>query len=137
MHDPFSVLIVDDDQNMTRTLADILAASGYAAETATRAEEGLEKLQARRFDSVVSDIRLHGMNGVEFQKKIKEQYGDIPVLLITGYAEHDLIVEARKQGVLAFLEKPLDITQLLSLLRVLASGINKKKKPGRNHESKP
>jgi DNA-binding NtrC family response regulator len=128
MDKPFRILIVDDDQNMTRTLADILAVSGYIAETAALAEDGLKKLEAnvgtehRSFDCVVSDIRMPGMNGVEFQRVIREKHGDIPVMLITAYAEHDLIEKARAQGVLSFLEKPLNISLLFSFLRRIASG---------------
>jgi len=118
---PFRVLIVDDDVNMMRTLADILAASGYIAETTSSALDGLGKLEANPFHCVVTDIRMQGMNGVEFQQVIKDKYGPIPVILITAYADHDLIVRGREQGALAFLEKPLNIPLLLSILRAIAT----------------
>jgi DNA-binding NtrC family response regulator len=130
MTEPFRVLIVDDDVNMGRTLADIVSASGYDVETAQSAEEGLERLAALPFHCVVSDIVMPGMNGVAFQKKILELYGPIPILLITAYASRDLITKARDQGVLAFLEKPLNIPVLLSFLRTIAEGNYGSPRPG-------
>jgi DNA-binding NtrC family response regulator len=122
MEKTLRILIVDDDHNITRTLADSLTVSGYIAETAAIAEEGLNKLEVHTFDCVVSDIRMPGMNGVEFHRVIKSKYGDIPVVLITAYAEQELIVQARDQGVMTFLEKPLNIPLLFSFLRRIASG---------------
>ncbi len=121
MDKTFRLLIVDDDTNMVRTLGDILAASGYEVQSAPQAEQALVLLDQVQFDCVVSDIIMPGMNGVELQKVIKEKFGSLPVLLITAYADNDLIARAREQGAMAFLEKPLDIPLLLSFLRVLAS----------------
>jgi DNA-binding NtrC family response regulator len=132
MNKPFRILIVEDGQNMMRTLADILTTSGYVAETAGLAEEGLRKMEATPFDCVVSDIVLPGMNGVEFQKVIKEKYGAIPVVLITAYTDNEQIARAREQGALAFMEKPLDIPLLLSFLKVIAQEDFKKNKDSGN-----
>jgi len=120
MSKPFRVLIVDDDRNMTRTLNDILVASGFEAETASSALEGLRVLEAKACHVVVTDIRMEGMNGVEFQRAIKEKYPATRVILITAYADYDLINLGRTQGALAFLDKPLNIPLLLSLLRAVA-----------------
>jgi DNA-binding NtrC family response regulator len=129
MNEPLGVLIVDDDQNMTRTLGDILAASGFAAETATNALEGLRILEAKPCQVVLTDIRMPGMNGVEFQQAIKEKYPDVRVILITAYADPELITKGRAQGALAFMDKPLDIPLLLSILRVIAERITRKAGP--------
>lgn len=120
MSKPFRVLIVDDDRNMTRTLSDILAASGFAAETATSAVDGLRILETKPCRVVVTDIRMNGMNGVEFQRVINAQHPGTRVVLITAYADYDLIEQGRKQGAIAFLDKPLNIPLLLSLLRAVA-----------------
>jgi DNA-binding NtrC family response regulator len=122
------ILVVDDDYNMTRTLSDILAVSGYSAEMASHAEEGLRKLETEPFDCVVSDICMSGMNGVEFQRQIREKFGEMPVMLITAYADHDMISQAQAQGALAFLEKPLNIPLLMSFLHVIASGVYRPRK---------
>jgi DNA-binding NtrC family response regulator len=116
------ILIVDDDHNMTRTLCDILAASGFSGETATDAQEGLLKLEQSPFEVVMTDIRMPGMNGVDFQQVIKEKYPETRVILMTAYADYDLISRGRMQGALAFLDKPLNIPLLLSMLRVVREG---------------
>ncbi len=115
------ILIVDDDLNMTRTLADILSVFGYITDTASRAAEGLQKMTTAAFDCVVSDIRMPDMNGVEFQRAIRQQHDDLPVMLITAYADHDLVVQARAQGLQAFLEKPFEIGQVILWLNEIAT----------------
>jgi CheY-like chemotaxis protein len=115
------ILIVDDDLNMTRTLADILSVFGHFAETATRAAEGLQKMSFTAFDAVVSDIRMPDMNGVEFQRAIRQQHGNLPIMLITAYADHEWLLQARAQGLQAFLEKPFDAFQVVAWANELAA----------------
>jgi DNA-binding NtrC family response regulator len=144
MGKPLRVLIVDDDRNMTHTLCDILSVSGFSAETASDARDGLSKLEQNDFQVVLSDIRMPGMNGVEFQKVITEKYPGVRVILITAYADYELIARGRAQGALAFMDKPLNIPLLLSILRVvvednfrtaeLPSGTNKTGTPGSRPE---
>jgi two-component system response regulator AtoC len=122
MSDPLRVLIVDDDHNMTRTLADILTASGYIVETAASSEEGLAKLDAIPFGCVLSDIRMPGSDGVQFQRMVKNRRPGTPVILMTAYADQDLMAEGKLQGALAILDKPLNIPLLLLLLRMVAAG---------------
>jgi DNA-binding NtrC family response regulator len=119
MGNSLRVLIVDDDPNMTRTLEDILAASGFTAETATDAHEGLVRFEQNFYQVVLTDIRMPGMNGVEFQRAIKVKYPEVSILLMTAYAEYELIAQGRLEGALAFLEKPLNIPLLLSILRAI------------------
>ncbi len=116
------VLVVDDDQNMTRTLCDILEVSGFPCITALNAKAGLRMLENSPCKVVLTDIRMEGMNGVEFQQVINEKYPDTRVILMTAYADYDLIVRGRLQGALAFLDKPLNIPLLLSILRAVKGG---------------
>lgn len=122
MNGPLRILIVDDDPNMARTLCDILAVSGFQGETARNAEDGLGKLARESYQVVISDIRMAGMNGVEFQKIIKQEYPEVHMILMTAYADYELIARGRQQGAMAFLEKPLNIPLLLSILRVVSDG---------------
>lgn len=122
MNEPLRVLIVDDDHNMARTLADILTASGYAVETAGSSEEGLAKLDSGSFGCVLSDIRMPGSDGVHFQRLVKDKRPGTPVILMTAYADQDLMAEGKLQGALAILDKPLNIPLLLLMLRMVAAG---------------
>jgi two-component system response regulator HydG len=122
MSEPMRILIVDDDHNMARTLADILTASGYAVDTAASSEEGLAKLDALPFGCVLSDIRMPGTDGVQFQRVIKDKRPGTPVILMTAYADQDLMAQGKIQGALAILDKPLNIPLLLLMLRMVAAG---------------
>jgi CheY-like chemotaxis protein len=110
------ILVVDDDPNMRRTLGDILTISGHQVEVSASPLEGLLQLEKTAFDCVVSDIRMPGMNGVEFLQAIRQKYGHLPVVLMTAYADQNLLLQARAQGLRYFLEKPLELERLFAWL---------------------
>ncbi len=115
------ILVVDDDANMRRTLGDILAISGYQVEVSASPLEGLLQLEQAVFDCVISDIRMPGMNGVQFHQVIRQKYDHLPVLLMTAYADQDLLLQARAQGLRYFLEKPLQLERLFAWLAEVAA----------------
>lgn len=117
MTKPPRILIVDDDQNLAHTLADILVISGYAVETVNRAEDGLKQLRASRFDGVISDIRMPGMNGVEFSKTIRTHFPDLPIMLMTAYADYQLVRQIEGQRKLKLVEKPFSIPDILAWIK--------------------
>jgi DNA-binding NtrC family response regulator len=129
---PFSVLVIDDDLTMVRTLCDILNGSGFQSDSAPDAQVGLHKLEKAKNQVVIIDIRLNNMNGVEFQHIINECYPGTHVTLMGAHADYDLILRGRAQGALAFLDKPLDIPLLLSILHVVNDGIFGTAKPTRS-----
>ena len=79
------VLVVDDEDRVCELMQVALERCGYAAETARSAEAGLELFDAGRFDLVVTDLYLPGMNGDQFARMIKRQDGEIPIILLTAY----------------------------------------------------
>ncbi|MFO8071340.1 MAG: sigma-54 dependent transcriptional regulator [Polyangia bacterium] len=108
---PPSVLIIDDEKNIRRTLGLVLEGEGYEVAAVGTAEEGLSLLESDGADLVILDIKLPGMNGVEALQKIRqssEEYRNIPVIMISGHASLAEAVEAVKQGATDFFEKPLD-----------------------------
>ena len=113
------LLIVDDDRRMAKTLTDILQLKGLSVETVDNALEALEYLRNESFDSVLADIKMPGMNGVELYKTIHHIKPELPVVLMSAYAPHDLIDEALADGAVAALEKPLDIDQILTYFSYL------------------
>jgi two-component system response regulator HydG len=119
MNTPLRLLIVDDDRRMAKTLKDILQIKGLSVETAYTAFEAIEKIGKEPFDSVLTDIKMPGMNGVDLYKAIHQLKPDLPVVLMSAYATHDLIQEAMVAGAVATLEKPLDINQILSFFSSL------------------
>ena len=101
-----SVLVVDDEKNMRRSLQTMLGDEGYAVRAAESAEEALGLLGREDFFMVITDARLGGMTGYEFLGKIRSQWPDLPALMITAYATPKLAVEAIKAGAMDYLAKP-------------------------------
>ena len=114
------LLIVDDDQRMTRTLADILTVSGYEIEQAGSAKIALAKIEEHNFDCVLTDVRMPEMDGVTFHGLIHEEHPGIPVVLMTAYAADEMIQRGLDEGVIGVMQKPLDISQMLGFFSALA-----------------
>lgn len=107
------LLIVDDDTGMVETLVDILNASGYNAVAAFSGSEALERAKESHFDSLLTDIKMPGMNGIELAKAFHAEHPDVPVLFMTAFASESVVQEGIDEGVLGVLDKPLDISLLL------------------------
>jgi CheY-like chemotaxis protein len=120
MNPKLSILIVDDDQRMTRTLADILSIAGYEAIEASSGAEALEKVRAQTFDCVLTDVKMPGMNGVELHRQLHQTQPGLPVVLMTAYAADELIRQGLDEGVVGVFDKPLAINQLLAFFASLA-----------------
>ena len=82
-----SILVVDDEPNYQIVLSELLKDEGYEVFTADSAEAALPLLRTTDLDLVLTDMKMPGMDGIEFLKKIKEFDPELPVILITAYAE--------------------------------------------------
>jgi len=111
------VLIVDDDTTGVETLSNVLEIKGYRVDVAYGGMEALEKIGRSNFDFVLLDLKLPDINGVETFRKIKKVKDELKVVIMTASSLPHLIQEARKEGALAILTKPLNIDKLLSLLK--------------------
>jgi two-component system response regulator HydG len=109
-------LVVDDDQDMTETLSDILSTSGIHVEIAHDGLQALKKIKIKRFDMVLMDIKLPKLNGIECFKKIKKIQPQTTVFMMTAYAAQDLIAEALRGGVYGIWYKPVDIQKIIDLV---------------------
>ena len=109
-----SILIVDDEQGQRTVLRRILKREGYDVETANGSSDALEKIGKRMFDVVVSDMRMTSpMEGRDLLREIKGQDPDLPVLIMTAFAEiNDAVDLVAREGAFYYLEKPLDIEAL-------------------------
>jgi DNA-binding NtrC family response regulator len=107
-----SVLVVDDEKNMRRSLQVMLDDEGYAVRAAESAEDALAFLAREAFFMVITDARLGGISGYEFLKKIRSQWPELPALMITAYATPKLAVEAIKAGAMDYLAKPFEPEEL-------------------------
>jgi len=92
-----AILFVDDHEVLARLSCEILEMQGYRAEYAYNANDALAKFERDKFDMLVTDYRMEGMNGLELAKLIRQKSPEIPVIIVTGYSpvEHsDGIVDA-------------------------------------------
>ncbi len=105
----YSILVVDDEQNMRVSLYEALARNGYHVRLAENGRMALELMQKQEPDLVVTDIRMPEMDGIEFLHTIRRRHGDLPVLIITGYATVATAVEAMKQGAVDYILKPFPV----------------------------
>jgi two-component system, NtrC family, response regulator HydG len=119
MSKKLSVLIVDDDQNIGDTLTDILNESGFNASFTTSGEEALKLIRRKEFDVILLDIRMPEMNGVETLKDVSRNSPLTSVVMITAYAEDKFVEQAKIEGALQVLSKPLDIDKIIGFLRKL------------------
>jgi DNA-binding NtrC family response regulator len=119
MTDSHRVLIVDDDDNMAKTLARVLELRGYQAEVANSGEEALQLAQGNHFDCLLSDIKMPGMNGVELFQAFQRHHPEIPIMMMTAYAPSDLLTDSIAEGVVAILNKPLDFDLLFMYLEAV------------------
>lgn len=112
-----SVLVVDDNQELAENLAEILEDEGCEVAIAHSGEEALDVSAARRFDLVLTDIRMPGINGVELVRRLSARDPQAKFLLMTAYTSDSLLREAQTLGaVRAVLAKPLAVQQLLAML---------------------
>jgi len=111
-----TVLIVDDDRMMVKTLTDILRIKGYEVVPVHSAQEGLERLKAGEFQCVLTDMRMPGMDGLAFYRAIKNFQPTLPVVLMTAYSADEVVRNALAEGAIGALTKPINIEALLRFL---------------------
>jgi len=107
------VLLVDDEEEYIKTLAERLQARGLKVEVAINGMEALEKVKTTTFQSVVLDYAMPGMDGIETLKALKAVDPKLTFILLTGKATIKAAIEASRLGAVDVLEKPTDIETLL------------------------
>lgn len=108
-----NVLIVDDDPNLLRLLGIRLSAANYHVKSASSAKEALGILTSWTPQLVISDLRMEGMDGMALFEKIRQQYPNLPVIIMTAHGTIPDAINATKQGVFSFLTKPFESKELL------------------------
>ena len=108
-----TVLLVDDEEDFTATLAERLETRGLQVDVSSNGAEAIEKVHDKTYDALVLDLAMPGMDGLETMKRLLADNPDLQVILLTGRATVQKGVEAMSSGAMQFLEKPADINLLL------------------------
>lgn len=108
------ILVIDDDDILRGSIADVLLASGYLVAEAQNGAEAIEIItQQGEFDVILSDVKMPHMDGIAFLKEVKARYPTISIVMLTGHGTIDTAVEAMRHGALNYLLKPATQDQLL------------------------
>ena len=116
VHRTARILVVDDERNMRKTLADILRDEGYEVTTAATGQEAIEFCSKQEFDVILMDVRMPGIDGVEAFRRIRRHREGVRVILMSAYDVDQLKEAALDEGAVAFLSKPLDLKKVIQLI---------------------
>jgi CheY-like chemotaxis protein len=111
-----AILVVDDDLDTCRNLADILSDLGYRVTTASDGPSALKLVEERPFDVALLDLKMPGMDGLTLYREIKKRRADTVAIIVTAYAGGGTKEEALAAGAWHVLPKPVDPPKLLSLV---------------------
>lgn len=108
-----SILVVDDEKNQREILETILSGEGYDVTTASSGEAAMKFVESRRFDLVLTDLKMTGMSGLDLLKELTNFDRSIIVILLTAHGSVDSAVDALRLGAFDYLQKPYDSEKLL------------------------
>ena len=106
------ILVVDDEENIRELLRESLEDEGYRVNVAKNGQEAVEKVRALHPDTVLMDVKMPVMSGMDAFLKIKESQPDLPVIFLTAFGSSDLAISAMKSGAYDYLTKPFDIDEV-------------------------
>jgi two-component system, NtrC family, nitrogen regulation response regulator NtrX len=112
-----SLLIIDDERAIRKTLTEILSFEGYKIDEAADGEEGIKRFRDKQYDAVLCDIKMPKIDGIDFLQKAVEINADVPIIMISGHGTIETAVEAVKKGAYDFIQKPPDLNRLLITIR--------------------
>jgi len=110
------VLVVDDHRQAREAMADVLRRAGHQVACCSCAAEALQIVQRETFDCVVTDLKMPGMDGVEFIVQLEQRQYGAQIVMVTAHASVATAVEAMRHGAFDYIEKPFDIDQLEQLV---------------------
>jgi len=117
MAEEIKLLLVDDDEDFVRTLAERLEMRDLNSEIAEDGEKALEYIRNVEPDVMVLDLKMPGIDGIEVLRQVKNMFPNIQVIIYTGYATDLDEAEARNLGIFDFLKKPVDIEVLVERIK--------------------
>ncbi len=108
----YKILVVDDEADMVETCRKILERKQYTVSTAADGQAALETIRAQRFDVVIADLRMPGLDGIEILREAKRANLDTAVIIITAYSSIETALKAVREGAFDYIPKPFSMEQL-------------------------
>ncbi|MEK3973839.1 response regulator [Psychrobacillus sp. FSL K6-1267] len=106
------LLIVDDQLGIRMLLKEVFAQEGYEISLASNGYEALKLVEEKPINGVLLDMKIPGMDGIQILKKMKKEFPDLPIMMMTAYGELNLIQEAMDLGASLYFTKPFDIFEV-------------------------
>jgi len=129
MNRQIRILIVEDEEAIREGLIDVLVFHGYTVDSATNGPDGLEKAQSGKFDLVLLDLMLPGLDGYAICDRIRREDRDLAIIMLTAKTSDEEIIEGLKTGADDYVSKPFSIAQLVlrieAVLRRSQTGIER------------
>lgn len=111
-----SILILDDEPIVSKRLKPSLEKKGYEVEAFTVSMEALKRTQERDFDIVITDLKMEGLDGMEFLTEVKKKSPKTEVIVITGFATMETAKESFNKGIFDFLAKPFKLGEIAEVI---------------------
>ena len=111
------VLVLDDETIVLKRLGPALEKAGFSVEVFSRSSDAFNRVQETTFDIVITDLKMEGLDGMQFLSMVKEQSPKTEVIVITGFATMDTAKESFQKGVFDFLAKPFKLGEILETVK--------------------
>lgn len=111
------VLILDDELIVCKRLRPNLEKSGFEVESFTKSSDALDRVREKRFDVVITDIKMEGLDGLGFMEEVKKISPETEVVVITGFATMDTAKQSYQKGVFDFIAKPFSLSEIQKVVK--------------------
>ena len=111
------VLVLDDEEIVLKRLGPALEKAGFAVELFSRSSDAFNRVQEATFDIVITDLKMEGLDGMQFLGVVKDRSPETEVIVITGFATMDTAKESFQKGVFDFLAKPFKLGEILETVK--------------------
>jgi two-component system response regulator AtoC len=115
--DAHNILVADDDPAIREVVKGLLEDEGYKVSEAATGQEALDGLKAGAFELLIVDMRMPGMTGLDVLKQLREQEGELPVILMTAHGSPNIAIQASSLGVYGYISKPFEADDVLNMIR--------------------
>lgn len=112
-----SILVIDDEKAIRKTLAEILTFEGFTVDEAADGTEAVKKIRENNYDCILCDVKMPKMDGIEVLELTREEKPDTPFIVISGHGNIETAVDAVKKGAFDYISKPPDLNRLLITIR--------------------